>query len=126
MNHFIVHMRFVAPCAEHRYLGMSLSFEGSAELPPEWDERIMKVHAVVEGNYHHLKLAQQMKILQTVLRRDVITLRTADMASHPDASGADQATDTRGRQIPTGTVVIEHRKMMDFLYEWNEDSKARR
>ena len=99
---------------------MSLSFEGSAELPPEWDENIMKFHAVVEGNYHYLKLAQQMKILQTVLRREVVTLRTHDMESHQDASPQS------GQAVPTGTVVIEHRKMIDFLYEWNEESKARR
>ena len=43
------------------YIGMSLQFEGSAELPPEWEDRTTAAHTVVEGNYHVLKLAQQVQ-----------------------------------------------------------------
>ena len=58
-----------------------------------------------------------MKILQTVLRRDVIVLRTPSMASHSDA---------RPGKTPSGSVVLENRKMLEFLYEWNANSKTRR
>ncbi len=43
---------------------MAMKFEGSAALPPSWEDRTTSADTVVEGDYHSLKLAQQMKILQ--------------------------------------------------------------
>ncbi|GAX81586.1 hypothetical protein CEUSTIGMA_g9014.t1 [Chlamydomonas eustigma] len=102
------------------YLGMTMQFEGSAQLPPEWDERTTSRHTVVEGNYHVLKLAQQMKILQIALRRPAVKLRTSGlMGQHPDALH-------NGSSIPSGTIVVDNRKMLDFLFEWNAVSQHRR
>ena len=85
------------------YLLLTFQFEGSAELPPAWEDKTTSAHTVIEGNYSDLKIAQQMKILQTVLRRDVILLCTSDMMAHPDANHIPKT--------PTGAIVLEHRKV---------------
>ncbi len=56
-------------------LASLLQFEGSAQLPPEWDEKTTSRHGIIDGNYHVLKLAQQMKILQVLLRGATTLLR---------------------------------------------------
>ncbi|KAG1654583.1 hypothetical protein FOA52_004058 [Chlamydomonas sp. UWO 241] len=94
-----------------RYMVMACKFEGSAMLPPEWDDRTTSASTVIDGNYHALKLAQQMKILQlaqqmkilqTVVRRDTITLRTPGVEA--------DATWMKAHNKSVGDVVIENRK----------------
>jgi hypothetical protein len=43
------------------YLKMAARFEGAADLPPDWEVKVDQGHIVLQGNFHSLKLTQQMK-----------------------------------------------------------------
>ena len=134
------------------YLKMAMTFEGAADLPPDWEVKIDQSHIVIQGNFHSMKLTQQMKILNTTLRRNHLTLRTATkpqglteelwlgwdevdrlaadkrLAEREGSSAEDEEKKehVKSKRFSSASIMLEQRKMVEWLYEWNPRVDERR